>query len=266
LRSKQSEFKDRFSEVWTVLSKRLSSRWGLLRGELKKSGPRGDFSSQNLPFARLQLARNFADDQECWRKNPKEGKVCQPRVSPIPGQGEAPLHGMVSRSCPGYLIIANHTQTQKGAQMAIRPEQLAELVAIPVEAAQLILVPPPNMSEQQLHSRLQELVPLTKNQLTKDQRSWIWEIHKNCDQLIHQRLASFTAAQAMTLASFSVLTVARFNAATNIAQGRLCLLDIARGDRPEIWGIMTIGIGPVRYVAGWGSTDGMDAAFGWDGD
>jgi hypothetical protein len=31
-------------------------------------------------------------------------------------------------------------------------------------------------------------------------------------------------------------------------------------------GIMTIGIGPVRYVAGWGFTDGMDAAFGWDGD
>jgi hypothetical protein len=37
-------------------------------------------------------------------------------------------------------------------------------------------------------------------------------------------------------------------------------------DRPEIRGIMTIGIGPVRYVAGWGFTDGMDAAFGWDGD
>jgi hypothetical protein len=38
------------------------------------------------------------------------------------------------------------------------------------------------------------------------------------------------------------------------------------GDRPEIWGIMTIGIGPVGYGAGWGFTDGMDAAFGWDGD
>jgi DNA invertase Pin-like site-specific DNA recombinase len=37
-------------------------------------------------------------------------------------------------------------------------------------------------------------------------------------------------------------------------------------DCPEIWGIMTIGIGPVEYVAGWGSADGMDAAFGWDGD
>ena len=37
-------------------------------------------------------------------------------------------------------------------------------------------------------------------------------------------------------------------------------------DCPEIWGIMTIGIGPVGYVAGWGSADGMDAAFGWDGD
>jgi hypothetical protein len=37
-------------------------------------------------------------------------------------------------------------------------------------------------------------------------------------------------------------------------------------DRPKIWGIMTIGIGPVGYVAGWGSTDELDAAFGWDRD
>jgi hypothetical protein len=37
-------------------------------------------------------------------------------------------------------------------------------------------------------------------------------------------------------------------------------------DRPEIRGIMTIGIGPVGYVAGWGLTDGMDVVFGWDGD
>ena len=39
-----------------------------------------------------------------------------------------------------------------------------------------------------------------------------------------------------------------------------------RMDRLEIWGIMTIGVGPVGYVAGWGLTDGMDAAFGWEGD
>jgi hypothetical protein len=38
------------------------------------------------------------------------------------------------------------------------------------------------------------------------------------------------------------------------------------GDRPKIWGIMTIGIGPVGYVTGWGSTDELDAAFGWDRD
>jgi hypothetical protein len=37
-------------------------------------------------------------------------------------------------------------------------------------------------------------------------------------------------------------------------------------DRPEMWGIMTIGIGPAGYVAGWGFADGMDAAFGRDGD
>jgi hypothetical protein len=119
--------------------------------------------------------------------------------------------------------------------MPIRPDKLAELTSIPVEAAQFILSPPADMSEQQLHSRLHELVPLTTYR-----RSWIWEIHKNCDQLLHQRLASFTAAQAMTLASFSVLTVARFGA--NVAKAatattaaiagvppeRLLLLDIAR--------------------------------------
>jgi hypothetical protein len=38
------------------------------------------------------------------------------------------------------------------------------------------------------------------------------------------------------------------------------------GDRPEIWGTITIRIRPVGYVAGWGFTDGMDAAFGWDRD
>jgi hypothetical protein len=43
-------------------------------------------------------------------------------------------------------------------------------------------------------------------------------------------------------------------------------LDFAEWDRPEIRGIMTIGIGPVGYVAGWGLTDGMDVVFGWDGD
>lgn len=126
--------------------------------------------------------------------------------------------------------------------MTIRPEELAELLAIPVEAAQLILVPPPDMNEQQLHTRLQELVPRTKSQLWKDERSWIWEIHKNCDQLIHQRLASFTAAQAMTLASFSVLTVARFNA-TGMPSERLWLLDYAR-----VW---VIAFGIFLAAVGW---------------
>ena len=37
------------------------------------------------------------------------------------------------------------------------------------------------------------------------------------------------------------------------------------GDRPEIRGIMTIGIGSVRYAPGWGLTDGMEVVFGWDG-
>ena len=38
------------------------------------------------------------------------------------------------------------------------------------------------------------------------------------------------------------------------------------GDRPEIRGIMTIGLGSVGYIPGWGLTDGMDVVFGWDGD
>ncbi len=44
----------------------------------------------------------------------------------------------------------------------------------------------------------------------KTEVEWAWEFHKNCDQLLHQRLAFFTAAQAMTLAAFMVLTNARF--------------------------------------------------------
>jgi hypothetical protein len=44
----------------------------------------------------------------------------------------------------------------------------------------------------------------------KTEIEWIWEFHKNCDQLLHQRLASFTLAQSMTLAAFTLLTVARF--------------------------------------------------------
>ena len=130
---------------------------------------------------------------------------------------------MMSGRCPGVARIIAGSYTHKGSQMPIRPEKLAELTSIPVEAAQFILSPPADMSEQQLHSRLHELVPLTTNR-----RSWIWEIHKNCDQLIHQRLAAFTAAQAMTFASFSVLTIARFNAAPTMASGRLSLLDWAR--------------------------------------
>ena len=78
--------------------------------------------------------------------------------------------------------------------------------------------------------------------LTDEQRKWIWEIHKNCDQLLHQRLASFTAAQAMTLASFSVLTVARFNA-VGMPEGRLNLLDDARA-----W---VVGFGIFLAFVGW---------------
>jgi hypothetical protein len=41
---------------------------------------------------------------------------------------------------------------------------------------------------------------------------------------------------------------------------------ILKGDRPLIGGIMSRAMRSVGYVAGWGLADGMDAAFGWDGD
>ena len=40
----------------------------------------------------------------------------------------------------------------------------------------------------------------------------------------------------------------------------------AARDRPLIGGIMSRAMRSVGYVAGWGLADGMDAAFGWDGD
>jgi hypothetical protein len=47
--------------------------------------------------------------------------------------------------------------------------------------------------------------------------------------------------------------------------GRRAGVGHSDGDRLEIWGIMTVGIGSAGYVAGWGFADGMDAAFGRDG-
>ena len=50
------------------------------------------------------------------------------------------------------------------------------------------------------------------------------------------------------------------------APSQINILCLISGDRPLIGGIMPRAIGPVGYVAGWGLADGMDAAFGWDGD
>ncbi len=60
----------------------------------------------------------------------------------------------------------------------------------------------------------------------KTEVEWAWEFHKNCDQLLHQRLASFTAAQSMTLAAFMVLTNARFQ--PNIPADRLIFIELGR--------------------------------------
>ena len=72
--------------------------------------------------------------------------------------------------------------------------------------------------------------------------AWVWEIHKNCDSLLHQRLQSFTATQAMTLAAFTLLTIARFNA-TNMPDFRLTLLDYSR--------ILVACFGLLTAVYGW---------------
>jgi hypothetical protein len=55
---------------------------------------------------------------------------------------------------------------------------------------------------------------------------------------------------------------------TRAEPGRRPIISQSGGKKgcPEIWGIMTIGIGPAGYVAGWGFADGMDAAFGRDGE
>jgi len=68
-----------------------------------------------------------------------------------------------------------------------------------------------------------------KPEMDPIKRNWIWEIHKNCDALLHQRLAAFTTAQSMALASFTLLTVARFNAdPCKISGWRIMLLDFSR--------------------------------------
>ena len=67
------------------------------------------------------------------------------------------------------------------------------------------------------------------------------EIHKNCDSMLHQRLASFTAAQSFSLAAFMLLTVARFQAA--LAPDRIVFLDAIR------YAIIAFGI--VLSVFGW---------------
>ena len=116
--------------------------------------------------------------------------------------------------------------------MSISPQGLARLLSIPEEAANLILNTPPDIDEQRLCGRLEELVSRHK-----EERDFIWEIHKNCDQLLHRRLASFTAAQAMTLASFGVLTMARFQAdPCKIGVPRIRLLEVSR------FGVILLGI------------------------
>jgi hypothetical protein len=61
---------------------------------------------------------------------------------------------------------------------------------------------------------------------SKTDFEWAWEFHKNCDQLLHQRLTAFTATQAMTLAAFTVLTIARFQ--TGVSPDRLVYVDLGR--------------------------------------
>jgi hypothetical protein len=56
------------------------------------------------------------------------------------------------------------------------------------------------------------------------------------------------------------------DAVVGIPPASVKLILVEYWDRPKIWGIMTIGIGPAGYVAGWGFADGIDAAFGRDGE
>lgn len=44
----------------------------------------------------------------------------------------------------------------------------------------------------------------------KEAIRWAFEIHKNCDSMLHQRLSAFTAIQSFTIAAYTLLTNARF--------------------------------------------------------
>jgi hypothetical protein len=52
-----------------------------------------------------------------------------------------------------------------------------------------------------------------KEERAKIKIEWrdIWEIHKQCDALLHSRLTAFTALQAFSIAAYIALTVARFS-------------------------------------------------------
>jgi hypothetical protein len=96
--------------------------------------------------------------------------------------------------------------------------------------------------EEPAHEPKPAVVPEQQN-FGKTEYEWAWELHKNCDNLLHQRLASFTAAQAMTLAAFTLLTVARFNASDKIPQGRLDLLETA--------GMLVLFLGLITAIMGY---------------
>lgn len=68
-----------------------------------------------------------------------------------------------------------------------------------------------------------------------------FEIHRNCDHLMHQRLTAFTALQAFTITAYATLTVARFQLGVPVE--RIVWFEVSR--------IGLISFGIVSAVFGW---------------
>ena len=68
-----------------------------------------------------------------------------------------------------------------------------------------------------------------------------FDIHKNCDQMLHQRLTAFTALQAFAIAAYTTLTIARFQAA--VPSERIVWFEFSR--------VSLIAFGIVTAIFGW---------------
>lgn len=77
--------------------------------------------------------------------------------------------------------------------------------------------------------------------VSEEQWRRAFEIHKNCDQLLHQRLTAFTGLQAFAITAYAALTVARFQQA--VSPERIIWFEVSRV------GLISFGI--ITAIFGW---------------